>query len=145
MRGASPICIRLRMRDGCRTGFATPSETFAGGDPENIPDGVANPVRQRFSVSAPSKAWCFLRGASPRQVRSGQPPVPSVASGQDRHTVERPGRSVHRESYRPQGERRSPEAWNSTVKSKKADRDVFNVTEAETKESSVSLRSLLQR
>ncbi|QTA89237.1 Uncharacterized protein dnm_052870 [Desulfonema magnum] len=21
------------MRDGCRTGFATPSETFAGGDP----------------------------------------------------------------------------------------------------------------
>ncbi|QTA91001.1 Uncharacterized protein dnm_070650 [Desulfonema magnum] len=32
---------------GCRTGFATPSETFAGGDPENIPDGVANPVRQK--------------------------------------------------------------------------------------------------
>ncbi|QTA84961.1 Uncharacterized protein dnm_009650 [Desulfonema magnum] len=44
------------MRDGCRTGFAscrtgfaTPSETFAGGDPENIPDGVANPVRQNQS------------------------------------------------------------------------------------------------
>ncbi|QTA92729.1 Uncharacterized protein dnm_088180 [Desulfonema magnum] len=34
---------------GCRTGFATPSETFAGGDPENIPDGVANPVRQNQS------------------------------------------------------------------------------------------------
>ncbi|QTA86272.1 hypothetical protein [Desulfonema magnum] len=46
---ADPICIRLRMRDGCRTGFATPSETFAGGDPENIPDGVANPVRQNQS------------------------------------------------------------------------------------------------
>ncbi|QTA84385.1 Uncharacterized protein dnm_095420 [Desulfonema magnum] len=37
------------MRDGCRTGFATPSETFAGGDPENIPDGVANPVLQNQS------------------------------------------------------------------------------------------------
>ncbi|QTA92365.1 Uncharacterized protein dnm_084440 [Desulfonema magnum] len=48
-RGRNPICIRLRMRDGCRTGFATPSETFAGGDPENIPDGVANPVRQNQS------------------------------------------------------------------------------------------------
>ncbi|QTA84418.1 Uncharacterized protein dnm_004140 [Desulfonema magnum] len=48
-RGCKPICIRLRMRDGCRTGFATPSETFAGGDPENIPDGVANPVRQNQS------------------------------------------------------------------------------------------------
>ncbi|QTA86117.1 Uncharacterized protein dnm_021350 [Desulfonema magnum] len=47
--GFLPICIRLRMRDGCRTGFATPSETFAGGDPENIPDGVANPVRQNQS------------------------------------------------------------------------------------------------
>ncbi|QTA87274.1 Uncharacterized protein dnm_033040 [Desulfonema magnum] len=47
--GRNPICIRLRMRDGCRTGFATPSETFAGGDPENIPDGVANPVRQNQS------------------------------------------------------------------------------------------------
>ncbi len=31
----------------CRTGFATPSETFIRGDPENIPDGVANPVRQK--------------------------------------------------------------------------------------------------
>ncbi|QTA90845.1 Uncharacterized protein dnm_069070 [Desulfonema magnum] len=41
------------MRDGCRTGFATPSETFAGGDPENIPDGVANPVRQKSRVSLP--------------------------------------------------------------------------------------------
>ncbi|QTA86666.1 Uncharacterized protein dnm_026900 [Desulfonema magnum] len=45
------------MRDGCRTGFATPSETFAGGDPENIPDGVANPVRQKtccYKYTAPA-------------------------------------------------------------------------------------------
>jgi len=55
--------------------------------------------------------------------------------GKDRHTVERPTRSVHRESYRPQGERRSPEAWYSTVISIDADGDVFNVTEANTKES----------
>jgi len=35
--------------------------------------------------------------------------------------------------------------WYSTVMSKNADGDVFNVTEADTKESSVSLRSLPQR
>ena len=29
----------------CRTGFATPSETFAFVDMQNIADGVANPVR----------------------------------------------------------------------------------------------------
>ena len=31
----------------CRTGFATPSETFAFVDMQNIADGVANPVRQK--------------------------------------------------------------------------------------------------
>ncbi len=31
-------------------------------------------------------------------------------TGKDRHTVERPARSVHRESCRPQGVRRTPEA-----------------------------------
>ncbi|QTA89385.1 Uncharacterized protein dnm_054360 [Desulfonema magnum] len=58
---ARPICIRLRMRDGCRTGFATPSETFAGGDSENIPDGVANPVRQNNSERIRSAKILFLR------------------------------------------------------------------------------------
>ncbi|RLC09960.1 MAG: hypothetical protein DRI57_21160 [Deltaproteobacteria bacterium] len=74
------------------------------------------------------------------------PPVPGVACGQDRHTVERPARSADRESCRPQGVRRTldPEAWHSTVMSKNADGDVFDVTEACTKESSVPLRSLPQ-
>ncbi|QTA89312.1 Uncharacterized protein dnm_053620 [Desulfonema magnum] len=43
------IYLSFVLCEGCRTGFATPSETFAGGDPENIPDGVANPVRQNQS------------------------------------------------------------------------------------------------
>jgi len=30
-------------------------------------------------VSAPSEAWCILRGASPRRVRVSHPPVSSVA------------------------------------------------------------------
>ncbi|GEM_PF-2691553 len=30
-----------------QTGFATPSETFAFVDIQNIADGVANPVRQK--------------------------------------------------------------------------------------------------
>ena len=34
----------------------------------------------KLGVSAPSKAWRFLQGASPCQGRSSQPPVPSVAS-----------------------------------------------------------------
>ncbi len=96
-------------------------------------------------VSAPSKAWCFLQGESPCRARGSHPPVPSVACGKDRHTVERPARSADRESCRPQGVRRTPEAWRSIVMSIKADGDVFNVTEAETKESSVPLRSLPQR
>ncbi|OQY59764.1 MAG: hypothetical protein B6245_04860, partial [Desulfobacteraceae bacterium 4572_88] len=49
------------------------------------------------------------------------------------------------ESCRPQGVRRTPEAWCGIVMSIKADGDVFNVTEAETEESSVPLRSLTQR
>ncbi len=40
--------------------------------------------------------------------------------------------------------RRTPEAWCSIVMSIKADGDVFNATEANTVESSVPLRSLLQ-
>ncbi|QTA90116.1 Uncharacterized protein dnm_061770 [Desulfonema magnum] len=47
------------MRDGCRTGFATPSETFAGGDPENIPDGVANPVLQKNLIIRRKETGCF--------------------------------------------------------------------------------------
>ncbi len=31
------------------------------------------------TVTAPSEAWCILRGESPRQVRVSHPPVPSVA------------------------------------------------------------------
>ncbi|QTA88471.1 Uncharacterized protein dnm_045170 [Desulfonema magnum] len=31
------------MRDGCRTGFATPSETFAGGDPKIFRTGLQTP------------------------------------------------------------------------------------------------------
>jgi len=31
-------------------------------------------------VSAPSEAWCILRGARPRRVRDSHPPVLSVAS-----------------------------------------------------------------
>jgi hypothetical protein len=61
--------------------------------------------------------------------------------GKDRHTVERPTRSVHRESYRPQEVMRTSEAWYSIVKSIKADGDVFNVTEANTKESLVLCRA----
>ncbi len=61
--------------------------------------------------------------------------------GKDRHTVERPTRSVHRESYRPQEVMRTSEAWYSIVKSIKADGDVFNVTEANTMESLVLCRA----
>ncbi|OQY58686.1 MAG: hypothetical protein B6245_10470, partial [Desulfobacteraceae bacterium 4572_88] len=49
------------------------------------------------------------------------------------------------ESCRPQGVRRTPEAWCGIVMSIKADGDVFDVTEAGTEESSVPLRSLPQR
>ena len=63
------------------------------------------------------------------------PPVPSVACGRDRHTVERPARSVHRESCGPQGVRRTPEARNSVVTSIRAVGHVVDVTEADTEES----------
>lgn len=56
-----------------------------------------NVIYARY-VSAPSKAWRFLRGESPRGVRISHPPLPSVAW--KRVTVTR---SVHREPYRPQG------------------------------------------
>ncbi len=66
------------------------------------------------NLGAPGKAWCFLQGVSPCRVRSSQPArTECCVIGKERHTVERPARSVHRESYRPQGERHSPEAWYS--------------------------------
>ena len=37
------------------------------------------PAAAQFCVSAPSEAWCILRGASPRRVRVSHPPVSSVA------------------------------------------------------------------
>ena len=43
------------------------------------------------------------------------------------------------------GETAFPEAWYSIVKNINADGDVFNATEANTEESSESLRSLPQR
>ena len=36
--------------------------------------------RHNAGVSAPSEAWCALRGESPRRVRASHPPVSSVAS-----------------------------------------------------------------
>jgi hypothetical protein len=54
-------------------------------EPSTAADTFQRPLRSRFqarlsaSVSAPSEAWRFLQGASPRGVRSNQPLLPSVA------------------------------------------------------------------
>ena len=74
---------------------------------------VTGPPAQPI-VSAPSEAWCILRGVSPRRVRGSHPPVSSVASvaefRMDRDEQNR--RSVHRESYRPQGRLHSLKSWH---------------------------------
>ena len=41
----------------CRTGFATPSETFAFVDMQNIADGVANPVRHKSGTAPSGTSW----------------------------------------------------------------------------------------
>jgi len=82
-----------------------------------------------FDVGAPSKAWRFLRGVSPRGVRTSHPPLPSVAW--KRVTVTR---SVHREPYRPQGRPHSLKhiepRKRASLKEEHAGGDAFNVVEA---------------
>jgi len=93
----------LRLRLPAVRGVAHPRRRPAFRSP--LPGG-----RLKRDVSAPSEAWRFLPGESPGRVRASHPPVSSVAPlaercrwSRDCGTREQQGRSVHRESCRPEG------------------------------------------
>jgi hypothetical protein len=56
--------------------------------------GVNFPLSEVIMSSAPSEAWRFLPGASPGGVRSHQPRLPRVASGEEATEPNEPGEAA---------------------------------------------------
>jgi len=71
-----------------------------------------------------------LLGESPGWVRISQPPIPSVAYVTEiliqTTGVEQNIRSVHRETYRPEGRTHLPEAYSAPITFINADGDIVN-------------------
>ena len=89
--------FRRRISEGARDAQATPASQSTSNQGVQLTASSLRFAMLRFSfrqqltpnVSAPSEAWRFFQGVSPCQVRSSQPPVPRVASGEEVEDSER--------------------------------------------------------
>ena len=121
----SHVCVRQRA-DGPEK---RQTEKWLRQDPRRI-------IKRRSvrpSVSAPSEAWRFLWGGSPHRVRSNQPPVPRVASGEEAVEPNEPGEAYTGNHVDRRGDRTS-QSLIQPRKGNNADGDGFNAPEAYTEE-----------